>query len=100
MALHDIRKRFQEFGLVEEYISQKNKNYKFNVNKVYYLDYEDFILHFEEGNKLFKNKQYLKAKEHYLKAKKLYSYGLLPSNIYDDWAIPKIEDAENLICQY
>ncbi|POZ93233.1 hypothetical protein [Petrotoga halophila] len=94
VALHDIRKRFQEFGLVEEYILQKNRNYKFNVNKVYYLDYEDFILHFEEGNKSFKNKQYLKAKEHYLKAKKLYSYGLLPSNIYDDWAIPKIEDAE------
>ncbi|HBT51054.1 MAG TPA: hypothetical protein DEA49_02920, partial [Petrotoga sp.] len=38
--------------------------------------------------------QYLKAKEHYLKAKKLYSYGLLPSNIYDDWAIPKIEETE------
>jgi ATP/maltotriose-dependent transcriptional regulator MalT/DNA-binding SARP family transcriptional activator len=94
VAIHDIRKRLKEFGLKEDYISHKNKNYKFNTDKPYYLDYEDFLNRYEEGTKMMNNKKYLKAKEIYLEAKEIYSYGLLPANIYDDWAISKIEDAE------
>ncbi len=43
VALHDMRKRFKDMGLKDEYILSNNKNYKFNTDKPYYLDYEDSL---------------------------------------------------------
>jgi len=99
VALHDMRKRFKDMGLKDEYILSNNKNYKFNTDKPYYLDYEDFFEVNKEAIKLFNNKLYSKSKDSFLIAKKIYKNGLLPSNIYDDWAIPKINHAEKTYLQ-
>ena len=99
VALHDIRKRLKDIGLKEEYILSSSKNYKFNTDKPYYLDYEDFFINYKEATKLFNNKLYSKAKDNFMIAKKIYGNGLLPSNIYDDWAIPKINHAEKTYLQ-
>ena len=99
VALHDIRKKLKEMGLEEELIISQNKNYKFNNQTPYYLDYEEFLNSFKEATKLFNNKLYLKAKEKYILAKNLYNVGLLPSNIYDDWAISKINHAQEIYLQ-
>jgi len=99
VALHDIRKRLKDIGLKEEYILSSSKNYKFNTDKPYYLDYEDFFINYKEATKLFNNKLYSKAKDNFTIAKKIYGNGLLPSNIYDDWAIPKINHAEKTYLQ-
>ena len=99
VALHDIRKRFKDIGLKEEYILSSNKNYKLNTDKPYYLDYEDFFINYKEAIKLFNSKLYSKARENFTTAKKIYGNGLLPSNIYDDWAIPKINHAEKTYLQ-
>ena len=99
VALHDIRKRLKDIGLKEEYILSSSKNYKFNTDKPYYLDYEDFFINYKEATKLFNNKLYSKAKDNFTLAKKIYGNGLLPSNIYDDWAIPKINHAEKTYLQ-
>ena len=62
VALHDMRKRFKDMGLKDEYILSNNKNYKFNTDKPYYLDYEDFFEVNKEAIKLFNNKLYSKSK--------------------------------------
>ncbi len=70
VALHDMRKRFKDMGLKDEYILSNNKNYKFNTDKPYYLDYEDFFEVNKEAIKLFNNKLYSKSKDSFLIAKK------------------------------